>query len=93
MWQHFLVGGVVMVAGGYAFWYWMPAAWRRPLGRLQKGLGEAPGCSACSDCTGCAAPAKTLAKLPQSPQSPQSLHSGDPGDPRERAPVWMRPGR
>lgn len=53
MWQQWIVGLVVALAGVYALWYWMPAAWRKPLGRVQKKLGEAPGCGACSDCAGC----------------------------------------
>lgn len=53
MWQQWIVGLVVALAGAYALWYWMPSAWRKPLGRLQKKLGEAPGCGACSDCSGC----------------------------------------
>jgi hypothetical protein len=77
MWQQWIVGLVVFLAGSYALWYWMPAAWRRPLGRVQKKLGEAPGCSACSDCSGCATPAKTAAAA---------------GAVKGREPVWMRPG-
>ena len=39
MWQQWIVGLVVALAGVYALWYWMPAAWRKPLGRVQKKLG------------------------------------------------------
>ena len=48
MWQDWVVYAVVALAGGYALWYWMPAALRQ---RLR--LGKAPACGSCSSCGGC----------------------------------------
>lgn len=59
MWQDWVVYAVVALAGGYALWYWMPAALRQ---RLR--LGKAPACGACSDCGGC-----TSGKAPMPPRS------------------------
>lgn len=56
MWQNLAVGAIVVLAGLYALWYWMPAALRKRLGRVRPALGKAPSCGACSDCGGCAAP-------------------------------------
>ena len=76
MWQQWIVGLIVVLAGVYALWYWMPASWRKPLGRLQKKLGEAPGCGACSDCSGCGPT-----------QAPAAGRAA-----RGREPLWMKPG-
>ena len=54
MLQQWIVGMIVALAAAYALWYWMPAGLRRHLGRVQKKLGEKPGCGACSSCNGCA---------------------------------------
>jgi hypothetical protein len=64
--QQIVVALVVLVAAGYAAWYWMPARWRRALAgriagksqRLADTLGAAPGCSACESCGSCATPGK-----------------------------------
>ena len=56
MWQQTIVGTIVLVAVLYALWYWLPAGLRKRLGRVQKNLGQAPGCGACSSCGGCPAP-------------------------------------
>ena len=64
---------VVLVAAGYAAWYWMPARWRRWLAarvgrrapRLAQTLSQAPGCGACDSCDSCgtaAAPAADAAR-------------------------------
>ena len=55
MLQQWIAGIMVTFAAAYALWYWMPAGLRRRLGRVQKRLGEKPGCGACSSCGGCAA--------------------------------------
>lgn len=64
MWQDLIVGAVVVLAGLYALWYWMPAALRKRLGRMRPALGKAPSCGACSDCAGCATPATPSAPAP-----------------------------
>lgn len=64
MWQDLIVGAIVVLAGLYALWYWMPAALRKRLGRMRPALGKAPSCGACSDCGGCATPAKPPAPAP-----------------------------
>ena len=53
MLQQWIAGLMVAFAAAYALWYWMPAGLRRRLGRVQKNLGEKPGCGACSSCSGC----------------------------------------
>ncbi len=53
MLQQWIAGIMVAFAAAYALWYWMPAGLRRRLGRVQKSLGEKPGCGACSSCGGC----------------------------------------
>lgn len=77
MWQQWIVGVMVAFATAYALWYWMPAGLRRWLGRVQKKLGEKPGCGACSSCGGCASTAKA---------KPADATEG-------RQPVWMQPRR
>jgi hypothetical protein len=64
MWQDLIVGAIVVLAGLYALWYWMPAALRKRLGRMRPALGKAPSCGACSDCGGCATPARPPATAP-----------------------------
>lgn len=62
MLQQWIAGIMVAFAAAYALWYWLPAGLRRRLGRVQKKLGEKPGCGACSSCGGCGAtiePAKS----------------------------------
>ncbi len=76
MFQQWMVGIIVVLAAAYALWYWMPAGLRRHLGRVQKSLGEKPGCGACSSCGGCAA------KGPTSPAA-DSVEG--------RQPLWMQP--
>lgn len=78
MWQNIAVGAIVALAGGYAAWYWMPAALRRRLGALRPGWGKAPSCGACSDCGGCSTSART---------------PGAPGAGGQRTAVWMPPRR
>jgi hypothetical protein len=78
MWQQWIVGVMVALATVYALWYWMPASLRRRLGRVQKRLGEKPGCGACSSCGGCAAAAK------------RSVADGAEG---QRQPIWVQPRR
>lgn len=53
MLQQWIAGILVAFAAAYALWYWMPAGLRRRLGRVQKKLGEKPGCGSCSSCGGC----------------------------------------
>lgn len=64
MWQNLAVGAIVVLAGLYALWYWMPAALRKRLGRVRPGLAKAPSCGACSDCGGCAAKPAASAQAP-----------------------------
>ena len=78
MLQQWIAGIMVAFAAAYALWYWMPAGLRRRLGRVQKRLGEKPGCGACSSCGGCA------------PKGPASAAPGSSG---ERQPLWIKPGR
>ena len=53
--QELIVGLIVAGAAAYAAWYWLPVAWRRPLGGVHPVLSQAPGCGACeSSCGGCA---------------------------------------
>jgi len=78
MWQQWIVGVMVAFATAYALWYWMPAGLRRRLGRVQKRLGEKPGCGACSSCGGCATAGK------------RSVADGDEG---QRQPMWVQPRR
>lgn len=77
MLQQWIVGVMVVFAAAYALWYWMPAGLRRRLGRVQKKLGEKPGCGACSSCGGCAATAKA---------SPADSTEG-------QQPLWLRSRR
>ena len=53
MLQTWIAGCLVALAAAYALWYWMPAGLRRRLGKVQKNLGDKPGCGACSSCGGC----------------------------------------
>ncbi|WP_051603074.1 hypothetical protein [Simplicispira psychrophila] len=53
MWQDVAVGAVVVLAGVYALWYWMPAALRKRLGAVRPALGKSPSCGSCSSCGGC----------------------------------------
>ena len=76
MWQQWIVGVMVALAAAYALWYWMPAGLRRRLGRMQKSLGEKPGCGACSSCSGCAA---------------TRLASPVAGSTEGRQPLWIKP--
>jgi hypothetical protein len=77
MWQEWIVGFMVVFATLYAFWYWMPARLRSRLGRIQKRLGEKPGCGACSSsCGGCSA---------AGPTSPAE------GGKLGRQPIWIKP--
>ena len=78
MLQQWIAGIMVAFAALYALWYWMPAGLRRRLGRVQKKLGEKPGCGACSSCGGCA----TAGKAP--------VADGAQG---QRQPLWMQPRR
>ena len=77
MLQQWIAGIMVSFAAAYALWYWMPAALRLRLGRVQKKLGEKPGCGACSSCGGCASAAKS---------PPVDGSAG-------RQPLWMKPDR
>lgn len=76
MWQEWIVGIMVAFAAVYALWYWMPAKLRRRLGRVQKSLGEKPGCGACSSCGGCASTARA---------DPVAASK------EARQPLWIRP--
>ena len=78
MWQSWIAGIMVAIAAAYALWYWMPAGLRRRLGRVQKTLGEKPGCGACSSCGGC----------PTTPPASVPVRAA-PG----REPIWMQPRR
>ena len=78
MLQQWIAGIMVTFAAAYALWYWMPAGLRRRLGRVQKRLGEKPGCSACASCGGCGAAAKAAA-----------VTTGL----SERQPLWIKPDR
>ncbi|MBG6075478.1 hypothetical protein [Polaromonas sp. CG_9.11] len=78
MLQQWIAGVMVAFAAAYALWYWLPAGLRRRLGRVQKKLGEKPGCGACSSCGGCA----TTGKRPAA--------DGAEG---QRQPLWMKPDR
>ncbi|MBG6071078.1 MULTISPECIES: hypothetical protein [unclassified Polaromonas] len=78
MLQQWITGIMVAFAAAYALWYWMPAGLRRRLGRLQKKLGEKPGCGACSSCGGCATAGKRPAAVNVEGQ---------------RQPLWMKPER
>lgn len=78
MLQQWIAGVMVAFAAAYALWYWMPAGLRRRLGRVQKKLGEKPGCGACSSCGGCGAAGKVPAA------------DGAEG---HRQPLWMQPRR
>ena len=77
MLQQSIVALIVALAAAYALWYWLPAGLRRRLGRVQKKLGDKPGCGACSSCGGCA---------------PAAQAEGAP-DAKGRQPVWIRPRR
>ncbi|CDS54219.1 hypothetical protein [Polaromonas sp. CG9_12] len=78
MLQQWIAGTLVAFATLYALWYWMPAGLRRRLGRVQKKLGEKPGCSACSSCGGCAT----------SGNAPAAGSAAG-----QRQPLWMKPDR
>ena len=82
MLQQWIAGMMVAFAAAYALWYWMPAGLRRRLGRVQKKLGEKPGCGACSSCGGCGTTTQ-----PVQPLGPTS------GGDAERQVVWMQPRR
>lgn len=81
MWQDIVVGAVVLLAGLYALWYWLPAVLRRRLGAVRPALAQKPGCGSCSDCGGCAAPASALQPAPGSAPAPLEAQPRDP--------VWM----
>ena len=51
--EQWIVGAIVMVAAGYAAWYWMPAGLRRRLSRRQPAFAANPECGACNSCKGC----------------------------------------
>jgi hypothetical protein len=78
MLQQWIAGIMVAFAAAYALWYWMPTGLRRRLGRLQKKLGEKPGCGACSSCGGCA----TMGKA-------NTVDAAVEG----RQPLWIQPRR
>lgn len=77
MLQQWIAGLMVAFAAAYALWYWMPAGLRLRLGRVQKNLGEKPGCGACSSCSGCGTTGKA------------SAHDAAEG----RQPLWIQPRR
>ena len=77
MLQQWIAGVMVAFAALYALWYWMPAGLRRRLGRVQKNLGEKPGCGACSSCSGCGTTKK--------PAQVEPLTG--------RQPLWIQPRR
>ena len=77
MLQQWMAGIIVALAAAYALWYWLPAGLRRRLGRMQKKLGENPGCGACSSCGGCATAAKAEGAQPATGKQP----------------LWMQPRR
>ncbi len=77
MLQQWIAGLMVAFAALYALWYWMPAGLRRRLGRVQKNLGEKPGCGACSSCGGCGTTKK--------PAQVEPLTG--------RQPLWIQPRR
>ena len=77
MLQQWIAGIMVAFATAYALWYWMPAGLRRRLGRVQKNLGEKPGCGACSSCSGCGTTDK--------PAKADTLAG--------RQPLWIQPRR
>ena len=78
MLQHWIAGLIVTFAAAYALWYWMPAGLRRRLGKVQKKLGEKPGCGSCASCSGCGTGAK-----------PGTVATGLP----TRQPLWIKPER
>ena len=82
MLQQWITGVVVAFAAAYALWYWMPSGLRRRLSRVQKQLGEKPGCGACSSCSGCGT---TTAPV----QLPGAASGGDAA----REVLWMQPKR
>lgn len=87
MLQTVIAGVLVAFAAAYALWYWMPAPLRLRLGRVQKQLGEKPGCGACSSCSGCGT---TAAKLPA-----EALYPATSSDAmvRQRQTLWLKPER
>ena len=78
MLQQWIAGMIVALAAAYALWYWMPAGLRRHLGRVQKKLGEKPGCGACSSCKGCAT-------------AEAGVKPAISGAEADRQPLWMQP--
>ena len=82
MLQQWIAGMMVAFAAAYTLWYWMPAGLRRRLGRVQKNLGEKPGCGACSSCGGCGTTTQ-----PVQPLGPTS------GGDAECQVLWMQPRR
>lgn len=82
MLQQWIAGIIVAFAALYALWYWLPAGLRRRLGRVQKTLGEKPGCGACSSCGGCGATAQ-----PPKTTGPVS------DDSAARQVMWIQPAK
>lgn len=80
MLQQWIVGLMVALAAAYALWYWLPAGLRRHLGRVQKKLGEKPGCSACSSCEGCGTKAQSRPVL-----------GGAGANGESRVALWIQP--
>lgn len=78
--QQWIAGLLVTLAAAYALWYWLPAGLRRRLGRVQKKLGEKPGCSACSSCKGCGTPARG-----------RPISGSASSDGESRPALWMPP--
>ena len=56
MLQQIAVGLVVVLAGLYAVWHFMPGAWRQRLGRrlgLSERAAQAGSCHSCDSCHAC----------------------------------------
>ncbi|WP_404299560.1 hypothetical protein [Alicycliphilus denitrificans] len=64
MLQELIAALIVVAAVAYMAWRYLPAAWRRRLGRVHPGLAAGPGgCGSgggCSSCGGCGTSPKAV---------------------------------
>ena len=74
--QQLIVGLIVAAAALYVLWRYLPARWRRGLGRVHPGLAQAPGCGGgdeggCNRCGSCGVPPEAGAEKPMAMPAPR----------------------
>ncbi|MBE2261663.1 MAG: hypothetical protein IAE92_02915 [Burkholderiaceae bacterium] len=81
--QAFIAFSIVVAAGAYLAWRWMPAALRARLAGSSAAAARSGACDSCSSCGGCSSgeqtPREMAAKLTDGAQSVHFVRRRAPG--------------